>query len=99
MASCQRQETLERHQCVRFMEPYRSGLQHRPLSRNRHHPQPFFRHPHQCFIRHRPAGQWITQIGGIPRSLSNGKFAIDELLHQIELAKKIKKQKKQNNSK
>ncbi len=45
------------------------------------------------------AGQWITQIGGIPRSLSNGKFAIDELLHQIELAKRIKKQKKQNNSK
>ncbi|MCR4898556.1 MAG: FAD-dependent oxidoreductase [Acholeplasmatales bacterium] len=31
------------------------------------------------------AGQWITQIGGIPRSLSNGKFAIDEIVHQMEL--------------
>ena len=36
------------------------------------------------------AGQWITQIGGIPRSLSNGKFAVDELVHQIEIEKKKK---------
>ena len=41
------------------------------------------------------AGQWITQIGGIPRSLSNGKFAVDELVHQIELEKKKKINTKQ----
>ncbi|MCR5113238.1 MAG: FAD-dependent oxidoreductase [Acholeplasmatales bacterium] len=28
------------------------------------------------------AGQWVTQIGGIPRALSNGKFAVDELVFQ-----------------
>ena len=41
------------------------------------------------------AGQWITQIGGIPRSLSNGKFAVDELVHQIALEKKKKANQKQ----
>lgn len=37
------------------------------------------------------ASQWITQIGGIPRSLSNGKFAVDELVYQIALDEKRKK--------
>ena len=40
------------------------------------------------------AGQWITQIGGIPRSLSNGKFAVDTLNYYIE--KESKKDKKKN---
>lgn len=41
-------------------------------------------------------GQWVTQIGGIPRALSNGKFAVDELVYQINLSKKkrARKQKK-----
>ncbi len=44
------------------------------------------------------AGQWLNQIGGIPRALANGKFAIDELMYYekkvFNKKKKLKKHKK-----
>ena len=46
------------------------------------------------------SGQWLTQIGGIPRSLTNGKFVIDELTYfENKMKKKIKKNKAKKTSK